>query len=212
LILSAGLVREVEVVRQMNSLATLLLTVAFFAVNFSVIRWGLGLPNLNANGMIQEIIIGGTPMATILLVAAVVAMRRSTAPGSRRSFWIGFVATGTCVSGLFVFSCLRFKPVVSNYIDSSVSVLDSALRHIGLIWRVGDHGLRYAIVIAAIVVLLGLPQFGLAVLGGFIGEFSRRRSTAPTGSAKHARCSPTGSSRAIPSRKRCSNSRRRSGL
>jgi hypothetical protein len=156
------------------SLAALLVTVAFFAANFAVIRWGLGLPNLKANGMLQEIVIGGTPMASMLFVAAARATHRSTRRAVRRSFWIGFVAMGTCALGLFVFSCLRFEATVNAYIDSSVSALDSALRHTGLIWRVGDHGLRYAIVIAAIVALLGLPQIGLALLGAFVAELGQR--------------------------------------
>jgi len=163
------------------ALATLLATVAFFAANFAVIRWGLGLPNLKANGMIQEIVIGGTPMVSTLLVGAVLAVHRSTRREVRRSFWIGFVAMGTCAFGLFVFSCLRFKATVNYYIDSSVSALDSALRHVGVMWRLGDHGLRYAVVIAAIVMLLSLPQIGLAVLGGFVAELSQRGSQTRTG-------------------------------
>jgi hypothetical protein len=162
------------------SLATLLQTVAFFAANFAVIRWGLRLPNLIANGMIQEIVIGGTPMASLLVVGAVLVMHSSTRRDVRRSFWIGFVAVGIGALGMFVFSCLRFKATVNDYLDSSVSALDSALDHMGLIWRVGDHGLRYAIVITAIVVLLSVPQIGLAVLGGFAAALGRRGSATRT--------------------------------
>jgi len=161
------------------SLASLLVAIAFFAANFTVIRWGLGLPNLNASGMIQEIVIGGTPMASTLIVGAVLAMHGSTRRAVRRTFWIGFVATGTCALGSFVVSCLRFKATVNSSIDSSVSAIDASLHHIGLTWRVGDHGLRYATVIAAIVMLLGLPQIGLAVLGGVVAEFCQRGRRGP---------------------------------
>ena len=156
------------------SLATVQVAVVFVAANFATIRWGLGLPNLKANGMIQEIVIGGTPMASLLVLGAVLAMRGPTRRGVRRSFWIGFGLMGTCALGLFVVACLRFKATVNYYIDSSVSVLDAALHHIGLMWRIGDHGLRYAIVIAAIVMLLAVPQVGLAVLGGWVTELSRK--------------------------------------
>ena len=66
------------------SLATVQVAVVFVAANFAAIRWGLGLPNLKANGMIQEIVIGGTPMASLLALGAVLAMpgptRRSCTP------------------------------------------------------------------------------------------------------------------------------------
>jgi hypothetical protein len=127
-----------------------------------------------ANGMIQEIVIGGTPMASTLVVGTVLATRRPTRRDIRRSFWVGFVAMGTCALVSFVFSCLSCKATVNYFINSLVSALDSTLHHIGLTWRVGDHGLRYAIVIAAIVMLLGLPQIGLAVLGGVVAALSHR--------------------------------------
>jgi hypothetical protein len=164
------------------SLATVQVAVIFVAANFAAIRWGLGLPNLKANGMIQEIVIGGTPMASLLALGAVLAMHGLTRRSVCRSFWIGFGLMGTCALGLFVFTCLRFKATVNHYVDSSVSVLDAALYHTGLMWRIGDHGLRYAIVIAAIVMLLALPQVGLAVLGGWVTELShknRRRGDYP---------------------------------
>jgi hypothetical protein len=156
------------------SLATIQVAVVFLAANFATIRWGLGLPNLKANGMIQEIVIGGTPMASLLALGAVLVMRGPTRRGVRRSFWSGFGMMGICALGLFVVACLRFKATVNCYIDSSVSALDAALYHIGLMWRIGDHGLRYAIVIATIVMLLALPQVGLAVLGGWVTELSQK--------------------------------------
>ena len=158
------------------SLVTVQLVVAFFAANLAAIRWGLGLPNLKANGMIQEIVIGGTPMASLLAFCAVLAMHNPTRRVARRSFWVGFGVTGTCALGLFVFACLKFKNTVNDYIDPSVSALDAALHRMGLMWRLGDHGLRYAIVITAIVLLLALPQVGLAVMGGWVAELSQRGS------------------------------------
>src|SRR3954462_10012365 len=91
------------------SLRTLLLTIAFSAANFAVIRWGLEQPNLKAGGMFQEIVVGGTPMASLLALGAILTTRTSTRRDPRRGFWIGFVATGTFALGFFVFSCLRFK-------------------------------------------------------------------------------------------------------
>ena len=55
------------------SLATVMKVIVLIAANCMAIRWGLGLPNLMANSMIQEIVTGGTPMASALVFGLVLA-------------------------------------------------------------------------------------------------------------------------------------------
>lgn len=158
------------------SLATHLKVVVLLAVNLAIIRWGVRLPNLLANGMIQEIVVGGAPLASLLAYGLMASFRDRTHQGSYQRFWAGFSTFGTGTLGLYVFACLRYGQHVNRYLDVPISGLDRVLRNIGLAERPGEYGFRYGLVIATIVLLLAVPQLSLAVFGGWMVERTPWRS------------------------------------
>ena len=158
-----------------GSLSTLVCLVAISAFTFAMVRWGLHLPNLMVNDLVQEIVIGAAPMVSLLGLAS----GRVWSGRSRRRFWVGFLAFGSVALAAYVGHAYFLCRPGEHYSGNYEIAINGLLRRAGMTWEPGEHGVRYAIVIVSLVVLLALPQVLFAVLGGWLVGRRRATSEAP---------------------------------
>jgi hypothetical protein len=166
--------------RPQVSLSTISGAIAVVAVTCAIVRWGLGLPNLMANDLIQPIVIGSAPMVSLLALGSLLTLRDWSLKGECRPFWIGFLTCGSIALVIYVLHAdLLCQPGRHYSVDYELA-LNALLRRCGLDWDPGNpggHAVRYVIVIVSLVLLLALPQVLFAVLGGWLAE--RRRPGRP---------------------------------
>ncbi len=159
--------------RPQISLSTVAQATAVVALTCGLVRWGLRLPNLMANDLIQPIVIGSAPMVSLLALGLLVTARDRVRKGTFRPFWVGFLLCGSIGVVAYVshayFVCWPGHHYSTNY----EMALNAILRRCGLTWdpeNPGGHEVRYMIVIVSLVFLLALPQVLFALLGGWLAE------------------------------------------
>lgn len=152
------------------SLSTLVLALAVIAVICGFVRWGLGLPNLMANGAIQPIVIGSAPTVALLGLGFLLTLSDWVRREKSRPFWLGFMACGSIAVIAYAAQANFISPTHHYSVDYEM-MLNAALWRLGMTWdprNPGGHAVRYPIVITGLVVLLALPQVFFATLGGWL--------------------------------------------
>jgi hypothetical protein len=175
-------------IRLRISLSALLWTVAFTAVAFAIVRWGLRLPNDLANGSIQPIVIGSAPMVSLLALGLILTLKDWVQHGSFRPFWLGFLPCGLIAVAVHAAHAILISQPFHHYSVGYEMMINTILRRCGMTWdpqHPGGHAVRYAIVITGLVLLLALPQFIFAFLGGWLLGRSRWAHRVAMGSQEH---------------------------
>jgi hypothetical protein len=138
-------------------IAWAMIAVAFAALDFLAIRAFLDSPSLVS----EELLLGALPMANVLAIGLLLAWQR---PGGR-PFKLGFAVFGAMA--LTLYTCLADRGFPDDLPTLYVKpFVDLAARIIGR-----DH--PYIFVPSAcfgVVVMLALPQFAFALVGGYLSR------------------------------------------
>ncbi len=154
------------------SLTTLSLVVAVVAWDCSVVRWGLGLPNLLANQLIQPIVMGSAPMGGLLAFGLISVILGGRSQGAWRPFWLGFLACGSVGLILHVLHAYFVCSPGRHYSNDYEMAIHDWLGRCGVPRNsVGARDLHFVLVIVSLVVLLALPQVLLGILGGCVAAW-----------------------------------------
>jgi hypothetical protein len=137
-------------------IASIMVVVAIAALNLVAIRTLLGFRSL----MGELLILGALPMANVLAVGLVIGQRR---PGNR-PFLLGFVPFGAMALALYVAMATSFpREIVVSCLTQVSNYLEG---------MIGAH--RPLLVTAAqtfaYLLILGLPQVLLALIGGILSR------------------------------------------
>ena len=135
-------------------IAWVMVAVAIAALDFAAIRALPGSPSG------ELVLLGALPMANVLAVGLLIGLRHR---GSR-PFLLGFEAFGVMALAFYIaLTGFSPHPGVISYLDL---LLQPTSRTIGT----GRPGVLIAIICSIAVVMLGLPQFTFALIGGFLSR------------------------------------------
>lgn len=160
------------------SLSTLALAVALVAVNCAIVRWGLRLPNLMANDLIQPIVVGSAPMVGLLALGLILTVRGWILQDECPPFRLGFLVCGAIGLTAYVIHAYFICRPGQHYSTDYEMAINATLLRCCLTWgsrNLGGDALRHVVVITSLVFLLALPQVIFAVMGGWLAARSRRK-------------------------------------
>jgi hypothetical protein len=113
---------------------------------------------------------GVLPMATVLLLVALVQVARCLRSGEPASFFVGFEVLGWASVFLFIVISALSPPLIGAYTDATAKATGPFFKPYGLehapAWVVGT--LEFGLV----TLIFGVPQMLVALMGGVLARWS----------------------------------------